>query len=67
MFLTQIVALEQTSKSTKLSEYKFPERVVLLLGREKTGVPYNLLQVRLESPSMWITVSKSSSSARSGL
>jgi tRNA G18 (ribose-2'-O)-methylase SpoU len=41
----QIIALEQTSKSRKLSEFVFPDRTVLLLGKEREGIPFRLLQV----------------------
>ena len=41
----QLVALEQTAESTRLQEYKFGEKTVLLLGAEKEGVPADLLQL----------------------
>jgi tRNA guanosine-2'-O-methyltransferase len=41
-----IVGLEQTSSSVSLSEFKFPDRpTVLLLGKEKEGIPVEYLQV----------------------
>lgn len=40
-----IIALEQTSNSVSLDEFEFPEKVVLVLGKEKEGVPFPLLQV----------------------
>jgi tRNA guanosine-2'-O-methyltransferase len=50
-----IVALEQTSNSSVLSNYAFPEKVVLVLGREKQGIPVEVLQlvdVALEIPQL---------------
>ena len=38
-----ILGLEQTAKSVSLVDYTFPEKSVLLLGREKTGIPAELL------------------------
>lgn len=40
-----IVALEQMSESTPLPEYRPPEKVALLLGREVEGVEPELLQL----------------------
>jgi tRNA G18 (ribose-2'-O)-methylase SpoU len=40
-----IVGLEQTSSSIPLSDLSFPERTVLLLGKEKEGIPVQFLQV----------------------
>ena len=40
-----IVGLEQTSSSIPLSDVSFPERTVLLLGKEKEGIPVQFLQV----------------------
>ena len=39
-----IMALEQTSSSQKLSEFKWPNKGILVLGAEKTGIPLNILQ-----------------------
>jgi tRNA G18 (ribose-2'-O)-methylase SpoU len=39
-----IMALEQTSSSQKLSEFKWPNKGILVLGAEKTGIPLNVLQ-----------------------
>jgi tRNA G18 (ribose-2'-O)-methylase SpoU len=39
-----VVALEQTSSSVPIQEFRFPERCVLLLGAEKTGIPAPILQ-----------------------
>ena len=40
-----IVAVEQTSDSVALQEYKFPTKCVFLLGKEKEGVPVELLNL----------------------
>ncbi|XP_069356465.1 probable methyltransferase TARBP1 isoform X2 [Maniola hyperantus] len=38
-----VVAAEQTSSSTKLQNFKFPNKTLLLVGNEKEGVPCDLL------------------------
>jgi tRNA guanosine-2'-O-methyltransferase len=38
-----VVGLEQTSQSTPLPRFRFPERCVLLVGREREGVPPEIL------------------------
>ena len=40
-----IVAVEQTSDSVSLQNYKFPTKCVFLLGKEKEGVPVELLNL----------------------
>lgn len=40
-----ILALEQASNSVSLASYKFPEKAVLLLGKEQEGVPAELLNL----------------------
>ncbi|CEJ01490.1 hypothetical protein RMCBS344292_15515 [Rhizopus microsporus] len=53
-----ICGLEQTTTSATLGEYMFPEKCVLLLGKEKQGVPADLLQmldVTIEIPQYGIT------------
>jgi tRNA guanosine-2'-O-methyltransferase len=40
-----IVGLEQTSSSTSIENYQFPEKTVLLLGKEKEGIPVEFLQL----------------------
>ena len=35
----KILGLEQTANSKMLHEYKFPDKCVLLLGKEKEGIP----------------------------
>jgi tRNA G18 (ribose-2'-O)-methylase SpoU len=39
----RIVALEQSSTSVSLEKYEFPDKIVLVLGREKEGVPIEIL------------------------
>ena len=41
----RIVAVEQTSESRSMLEYVFPVKTVVLLGREKEGVPVELLNI----------------------
>ncbi|KAJ6251634.1 RNA methyltransferase [Anaeramoeba flamelloides] len=50
-FLTQkqnegyvIIALEQTSDSVMLQDFKFPKKCVVLLGNEQKGIPHELLK-----------------------
>ncbi|CAO3617655.1 unnamed protein product [Cunninghamella echinulata] len=40
-----ICGLEQTTNSVKLGEYDFPEKCILLLGKEREGIPPDLLQL----------------------
>lgn len=40
-----IVAVEQTSSSVCLSSYQFPEKIVIVLGKEKEGIPVDVLQM----------------------
>ena len=40
-----IVGIEQTSESSKLNEFKFPKKSVILLGNEKEGIPVELIQL----------------------
>jgi tRNA G18 (ribose-2'-O)-methylase SpoU len=49
----QIVGIEQTANSKMLHEFKFPTRCVLLLGKEKEGIPqeyYSVLDHCVEIP-----------------
>ena len=41
----QILGLEQTANSKMLSEFQFPEKCVLVLGKEKEGIPQEYLGV----------------------
>ena len=40
-----ILGVEQTSTSKSLANYQFPDRVVLLLGKEKEGIPAEFLHL----------------------
>lgn len=40
-----ILGIEQTDRSQCLSSYTFPKKCVLLLGREKEGIPVEYLQI----------------------
>jgi tRNA G18 (ribose-2'-O)-methylase SpoU len=51
------VGLEQTAESTQLPDYRFPAKTVLLLGREKEGIPPELIALldeTLEIPQLGI-------------
>lgn len=39
------VGLEQTTTSECITQFKFPIKTVLLLGREKEGIPVELIQM----------------------
>ncbi|EDW16167.1 uncharacterized protein LOC6574675 [Drosophila mojavensis] len=39
----KIVGAEQTAHSTNFTDFKFPEKCVLLLGHEKHGIPVDLI------------------------
>nr|XP_025039886.1 probable methyltransferase TARBP1 [Pelodiscus sinensis] len=39
-----IIGVEQTAKSSDLTDYCFPEKSLLLLGNEHEGIPANLIQ-----------------------
>jgi tRNA G18 (ribose-2'-O)-methylase SpoU len=40
-----IVAVEQTASSQCLSRFQFPEKIVIVLGKEKEGIPVDVLQM----------------------
>jgi tRNA G18 (ribose-2'-O)-methylase SpoU len=40
-----IVGVEQTNESKYLGRYQFPEKIVLVLGKEKEGIPPELLKM----------------------
>jgi tRNA G18 (ribose-2'-O)-methylase SpoU len=40
-----LVGLEQTTTSVEITKFEFPKKTVLLLGREKEGVPVELIQM----------------------
>ncbi|KAE8818497.1 methyltransferase tarbp1 [Hordeum vulgare] len=39
-----VVGLEQTANSVSLDEFAFPEKTVVVLGREKEGIPVDIIQ-----------------------
>lgn len=41
----RLIGLEQTVESKPLPAYPFPEKTVLVLGRESSGIPAHILQV----------------------
>ncbi|KAL4503236.1 hypothetical protein ABPG72_000842 [Tetrahymena utriculariae] len=41
----KIVGLEQTSKSKMIQHQEFPDKCILLLGREKTGIPLEYIEI----------------------
>ncbi|WIA08744.1 hypothetical protein OEZ85_008167 [Tetradesmus obliquus] len=52
-----LVGLEQTAESTCLPEYKFPSKTVLVLGREKEGIPpeiISMLDATVEIPQLGV-------------
>ncbi|KAG7376577.1 hypothetical protein PHYPSEUDO_013130 [Phytophthora pseudosyringae] len=40
-----VVAVEQTASSVSLADYTLPRKMVLVLGREKEGIPVDVLQL----------------------
>lgn len=38
-----LVGLEQTAESTRLQDFRFPPKTVLVLGREREGIPASVL------------------------
>jgi len=50
-----LVGLEQTAESTSLPQFKFSAKTVLVLGREKEGIPpevITLLNATVEIPQL---------------
>uniref|UniRef100_A0A0N4ZV07 SpoU_methylase domain-containing protein n=1 Tax=Parastrongyloides trichosuri TaxID=131310 RepID=A0A0N4ZV07_PARTI len=41
----KIIALEQTTKSTMISDFKFNPKTIIILGDEKLGVPVDILKI----------------------
>uniref|UniRef100_A0A0K0DYE5 SpoU_methylase domain-containing protein n=1 Tax=Strongyloides stercoralis TaxID=6248 RepID=A0A0K0DYE5_STRER len=41
----KVVALEQTTNSVIISDYKFPSKAIIILGDEKEGVPSKILKL----------------------
>ncbi|XP_051024530.1 probable methyltransferase TARBP1 [Acomys russatus] len=39
-----VIGVEQTTQSSDLAQYHFPEKSLLLLGNEREGIPANLIQ-----------------------
>ncbi len=53
----KIVGIEQTANSKMLNQFEFPQRCVLLLGKEKEGIPqeyYSVLDYCVEIPQFGI-------------
>ena len=48
-----LVGLEQTMSSVDLREAVFPNKMVLILGNEKEGVPAEIIQVGEDGESEW--------------
>ncbi|CAK9173315.1 unnamed protein product [Ilex paraguariensis] len=40
-----ILGLEQTANSIPLDQYTFPKKTVLVLGREKEGIPVEIIHI----------------------
>ncbi|KAF9602118.1 hypothetical protein IFM89_025163 [Coptis chinensis] len=40
-----ILGLEQTANSVPLDQYAFPKKMVLVLGREKEGIPVDIIHI----------------------
>ncbi|KAG2238964.1 hypothetical protein Bca52824_089824 [Brassica carinata] len=40
-----ILGLEQTANSVSLDKYQFPKKTVLVLGREKEGIPVDIIHI----------------------
>jgi tRNA guanosine-2'-O-methyltransferase len=40
-----IIGLEQSSESVMLPEFKFPKKCLLVLGREKEGLPAEIIRI----------------------
>lgn len=53
-----LLGVEQTASSKSLLNYQFPKKVVLLLGREKEGIPVDLIHILddcIEIPQLGVT------------
>ncbi|KAM6218336.1 LOW QUALITY PROTEIN: putative methyltransferase TARBP1 [Rhynchocyon petersi] len=53
-----VIGVEQTARSVELTQYRFPEKSLLLLGNEREGIPANLIQqldVCVEIPQQGVT------------
>lgn len=40
-----VIGLEQTAQSRPLDQLEFPRRTVLVLGREKEGIPVDMIHI----------------------
>jgi tRNA G18 (ribose-2'-O)-methylase SpoU len=40
-----VIGIEQSNNSVPLQEFKFPEKSVLVLGKEREGVPVDIMQL----------------------
>jgi tRNA guanosine-2'-O-methyltransferase len=40
-----VIGLEQTANSMPLDRFGFPDRTVLVLGREKEGIPVDIIHI----------------------
>ena len=40
-----VIGLEQTAHSRPLDRFVFPDRTVLVLGREKEGIPVDIIHI----------------------
>ena len=52
-----LVGLEQTDRSVKLPDFQYSAATVLVIGREREGIPENVLQVRHEIQGMELRMS----------
>lgn len=53
-----LIGLEQTTESTPLQQFQFPRKVVLVLGKEREGIPPDVLSVldeTVEIPQLGVT------------
>ena len=53
-----LLGVEQTANSKNLLNYQFPKKAVLLLGREKEGIPVELIHILddcIEIPQFGVT------------
>ncbi len=52
-----LLGLEQTAEAVQLPDFSFPKKTVLLLGREREGIPPNLIALldqALEIPQLGV-------------
>jgi len=41
----KVIGVEQTANSQQIGQFKFPEKTLLVLGNEKTGIPVDIIQL----------------------